>query len=156
MGWLSNITGGGYAKIVDTVLGAYEKIAAGHLGKKELRLELEKLAGAEATRLHDELVAEIEAKERVLVAELQQGDKFTKRARPSIVYVGLVMFVLDVLARYAAHWTGDPIPETQVPAEFWYVWGSVSGAYVLGRSIWDKRGTAVNAIGAPSPASILK
>jgi hypothetical protein len=37
----------------------------------------------------------MQSRERVLVAELQQGDSYTKRARPSVVYVGLGVAVLQ-------------------------------------------------------------
>ena len=36
----------------------------------------------------------ISAQKEIIVAEMNQGDNFTKRARPSVVYMGLVFIAL--------------------------------------------------------------
>jgi len=158
MGWIDSLLAGGTGSIVEKTMGAVERLSAGHLGKKELRLELAKIADEEAARMHTELTTEIQAKERIMVAEMAQSDNYTKRARPSVVYFGLIAFGVDQLVRYAAHFFGTPIPETQIPQEFWMAWGSVVGIYSIGRSA-EKRGgngKLTQAVtGTPSAPSIL-
>lgn len=97
----------------------------------------------------------LEAKKDIIVAELQQGDLYTKRARPSIVYVGLivivfvhvlypVLFNLAMLVFILLNKLDALTPEMlkhinalgqiDLPAAFWATWGSVCGIYGIGRS----------------------
>jgi len=50
--------------------------------RMELEGEVLTLVQARDSEMEETLRAEIQAKERVLVAELQQGDKYTKRRTP--------------------------------------------------------------------------
>lgn len=89
----------------------------------------------------------IETQKSIIVAEMQQSDNFTKRARPSIVYfglaaIGLVHVALPVLAWAALTFSGKPLdamPQIALPGEFWTTWGGVCGIWVIGRSA-EKRG----------------
>jgi hypothetical protein len=91
------------------------------------------LEGREASR-------EANQKE-VIVAELNQGDLFTKRARPSIIYFGLAVIGLNhVILPWAAWMIVNifsktvELPIIELPAEFWYTWGGVCSVYVWGRT----------------------
>ena len=91
----------------------------------------------------------------VTVAELKQGDKFTKRARPSVVYGGLLFVLINyilfpLIARISLIICGwgaeseaavaqctayiDTSPLADLPAEFWYAWGGITGTWSVGRS----------------------
>lgn len=129
MGWLNKVFGGGVAEAAEKIGGVVERVSAGHLGKKELQLELEKILHERDMANIEQATAIIGAKERVMVAELKQDDAFTKRARPSIVYVGLIAAVIDAIGTI----------DFSMPADFWYVWGGVCGVYAIGRSA-EKRG----------------
>lgn len=84
--------------------------------------------------------AETQARERVLVAELTQGDNFTKRARPSVVYIGLIFIALNhVIGPWAAYFIGTEIPEITLPTEFWVAWGGIVATWSIGRTM-EKRG----------------
>lgn len=102
----------------------------------------------------------IEAQKSIIVAEMQQGDNFTKRARPAVVYMGLlfialvhvifpIMIKLIVLFK-AATLTAEQIAqvssllELSLPGEFWAAWGAVVSIWSIGRSV-ERRG-AVNKI----------
>jgi len=83
----------------------------------------------------------VESKKAVLVAELNQGDNFTKRARPSIVYFGLAVIGLNHVVLPWAAWflvkvfsVNAELPEIELPTEFWYTWGGVCSVWVWGRS----------------------
>ena len=141
-----------FNKIINAVtspLGLAKELAgiAGKLfGSPEKQHEFE-LAAAEMIQARDSeieetLRAEMQAKERVIVAELQQGDKFTKRARPSLVYVGLLLALLEVILRIVLILQGKGMPEgltTVVPPQFWAAWTGVTGTWVIGRSV-ERRG----------------
>ena len=77
----------------------------------------------------------VEAKKDIIVAEMQQGDEFTKRARPMIVYCGLFfIFLVHVALPFIAFFSGRPMPELKLPQEFWWAWGGVCSIWVIGRS----------------------
>jgi len=90
----------------------------------------------------------------VIVAELNQGDNYTKRARPTIVYVGLVFIgLVHVVFPMAAAFgslapgaEGIVLPAISLPTEFWWTWGGVTGAYSIGRSA-EKRGVKNKLVG---------
>jgi len=89
----------------------------------------------------------IEAKKSVLVAELQQGDSFTKRARPTVIYAGLafialVHVLLPIIAWIVLVVTGKPLtnmPNITLPTQFWLAWGGICTTWVIGRSA-ERRG----------------
>lgn len=77
----------------------------------------------------------VEAQKAIIVAEMQQQDPFTKRARPMIVYAGLVaIFLVHVILPYVAYFTKEKVPPIELPADFWYVWGGVCSIWFIGRS----------------------
>lgn len=129
MSWLKKLFTGGVGEAVEKIGGMVERVSAGHLGKKELKLEVEKMLHERDMTTMAQVTAEIGAKEKVMVAELQQGDSYTKRARPSIVYAGLLAAFIDAIGYI----------EFTMPTDFWYVWGGVCGIYAIGRSA-EKRG----------------
>jgi len=102
----------------------------------------------------------IKASRDVMVAELEQGDTFTKRARPSIIYIGLgaVVFnhVLIPFINRIMEWItllGDKSLESfaaltpiDLPPEFWYTWAGVCSVYALGRTA-EKRGSRSQVLG---------
>jgi hypothetical protein len=119
----------------------------------------QKLAAQQA--MADEIARRDDAKSRIIVAELSQGDNYTKRARPTVVYGGLLMIAINYvlfpfLARLAAasylfSGAAGQVPQSLInllspldlPGEFWAAWGGVVGTWVLGRSL-EKRGATGN------------
>ncbi len=85
-----------------------------------------------------------------MVAELGQGDAYTKRARPTIVYAGLAFIFLVHVCLPMAGWVavvaaGSPLPQTpplSLPSEFWWAWTGVCGLYAVGRTM-EKRGASL-------------
>ena len=125
MSWLSKILGKASGETVAKLGDVATKFADGHLGKKELLDKANQLIAAQNEAMMEMISAEIGAKERIMVAELQQGDTFTKRARPSIIYVGLLGAIVDAIGYF----------DFTLPSDFWYVWGGVCGVYAIGRSV---------------------
>jgi len=91
--------------------------------------------------------AVLDAQKGIIVAEMQQSDNFTKRARPAIVYfglaaIGLVHVLLPMIAWIYLASTGKPMdgmPQIVLPGEFWATWGGVCSIWVIGRTM-EKRG----------------
>lgn len=82
----------------------------------------------------------IESQKSIIVAEMQQADNYTKRARPTLVYSGLLfIFLVHVAFPIAAFFTSKAMPSITLPQEFWWAWSGVCGVWVLGRSM-EKRG----------------
>ena len=88
----------------------------------------------------------IDAQKSIIVSEMQQADNFTKRARPSLVYSGLLfIFLVHVAFPIAAFFTSKPMPSLTLPTEFWWAWGGVCSVWVVGRSA-EKKGAAGSVI----------
>lgn len=135
MKWLKNLFGAGIGESASKVIDALARRQEGKIDDNELELAVQQILAADREHLHSETVAELGAKERILVAELQQGDAYTKRARPTVVYAGLVaIFLNHVIAPWSAYIWGVGVPEIELPKEFWWAWGGVVGTWTLSRT----------------------
>jgi hypothetical protein len=97
----------------------------------------------------------INVQKSIIVAEMQQGDNYTKRARPSVVYTGLLFIglvhVLFPIAIglisifYIGEMTAEQInqmaelKEISLPTAFWTAWGAVTSIWSVGRTL-EKKG----------------
>ncbi|MBN2060716.1 MAG: holin family protein [Deltaproteobacteria bacterium] len=82
----------------------------------------------------------IEAQRSIIVSEMSQGDSFTKRARPTIVYAGLAfIFLVHVAFPIIAYINGQDLPQLSLPDQFWWAWTGVCGVWIIGRSA-EKKG----------------
>jgi len=89
----------------------------------------------------------IEAQRSIIVSEMQQGDAYTKRARPTIVYAGLVfIFLVHVFLPGYAFFFNKAVPALTLPEEFWWAWGGVCSVWVIGRST-EKQGMKNKLVG---------
>lgn len=118
----------------------------------ELQNEMESLLQQRDAEVEKTIRAELGAKERTLVAELQQGDNYTKRARPTVVYAGLLFIAINhvlfpIVARLLTLFAGELAAEDiamltapiDLPTQFWAAWAGICSVWVLGRSA-EKRG----------------
>ena len=91
--------------------------------------------------LQERETALLEAQKSIIVTELQQGDNYTKRARPTIVYSGLAfIFLVHVFLPVVAFLTNKPVPQLTLPSEFWWAWSGVCGVWILGRTAEKVKG----------------
>ena len=95
----------------------------------------------------------VQAQKEIIVAEMAQGDAFTKRARPTVVYMGLVFIALIhvifpiiinliiILKSASAEQVAklSELTNLSLPGEFWAAWASVVSIWSLGRS-FEKNG----------------
>jgi hypothetical protein len=121
------------ASIIDEFHTSGEEKAAAKLKLVEIQANI-------AVEMEKAIQAETDAKEAIIVAEMQQGDLYTKRARPTIVYAGLgIAFLNHVILPWTAYFIGKSLPSIDMPSEFWISWASVVGIWSIGRSA-ERRG----------------
>lgn len=138
MSFLSKIFGSGIKEVADGVGGIIDKFVTTDAEKAAAKLEIERLLQADRMKLQESLQIELQAKERVLVAELNQGDNYTKRARPTVVYGGLAFIFFNYVIAPLL------LPEQkslELPMEFWMAWGGIVSTWSIGRS-FEKAGVA--------------
>ena len=85
MSWVTDLIGGGTATVIGEVGKIVDQFHMSDQEKRQFKLEMEALLQKRDGEIEQTLRAEMEAKERVLIAELNQGDNYTKRARPTVV-----------------------------------------------------------------------
>jgi|WetSurMetagenome_2_1015567.scaffolds.fasta_scaffold460992_1 hypothetical protein len=139
--------GGLFAKIGDVlgsplkdlVLGVLDRVKASPQVKQEIQkqmeqndFELQKMQLEIQARTQEAISREIEIASANIRAEAASGDKFTSRARPSFIYVMLVIFICNYIvfpiARVQAILFPDPL--------FW-LFGSCMLGYTGART-WEK------------------
>lgn len=97
----------------------------------------------------------LETQKDIIVSEMQQTDNYTKRARPTIVYfglvaIGLVYVIVPLIIAVVSLFTQvtpDQIKlfSFQLPGDFWATWGGVCGVWIAGRS-FEKAGSTNSAV----------
>jgi len=103
--------------------------------KDAAKVAFERVLQERESEVEQTVRAELQAKERIIVAELNQTDNYTKRARPTVVYTGLLMIIYNYSV---APSVGLGVME--LPTEFWVGWSGIVATYSIGRSA-EKRGT---------------
>ena len=149
LGKVASLFGGG---VVSSVGGIIDSLHTSEAEKLAARNEAAGIIIKAMEQVDATYLAEVASKRDVMVAEMAQGDTYTKRARPTIIYGGLVFIGLNyvlapILGRLVAllRSFGDlspaqvaaltelSAPLADLPPEFWAAWGGVSGLYVLSR-----------------------
>jgi hypothetical protein len=140
MSWLTKILSGGVGTLVEQVGGVVDKFHMSGEEKQRFKLELEALLQKRDSEIEETIRTELQAKERVLVAELTQGDSYTKRARPTIVYAGLAFIFLNYcLIPAIQSLAGVTVEPFELPNAFWAGWSGIVATWSIGRSA-EKRG----------------
>ena len=102
---------------------------------KEFEVKMQALLQQRDTEIEATIRQELQAKERILVAELTQGDAYTKRARPTVVYYGLFAICFNYSFIPCLQWVSGSAPDAfELPTEFWAAWGGIVATWSIGRS----------------------
>jgi hypothetical protein len=135
MSFFKKLFSGGASKLIKTISDTVDEFNLSDEEKQEFKLKMETLVSKRDSEIEQTLRKELEAKERVLIAELNQSDNYTKRARPTLVYAGLLfIFLVHVVTPIVANFTDVVIIDIELPQEFWYTWASVVATWSIGRS----------------------
>lgn len=161
-GWLSKLFGAGAVNFAEGVAGIVDRFVQTPEEKAEFQLALEQLMQQRDSELEQTIRTELTTKERIMVAELQSGDNYTRRARPTLVYFGMVVIALNyVVLPWVGYFTDGLIPPAlELPTEFWYAWSSTVAVWFVGRSM-ERRGAKNNLVSivtgdSPTTKSILE
>jgi hypothetical protein len=136
------------AEIASFVTGAFKPVGDIidnlHTSKEEklaLKIEMTKVQNSITEKQIELESNKIDATQAIIVAELNQTDNYTKRARPTIIYAGLsILFINHVVLPWTAWFAINifdkiaELPLIDLPSEFWLAWGGVCGVYAWGRS----------------------
>jgi len=158
MSWISKLFSGSIVELGEGVANIADRFIQSADEKAAFKIEMEKLLQARDAELEATIRTELQAKERVMVAELQSGDSYTRRARPTMAYFGMVVILLNYIILPWMGWMvkGTP-PPIEMPAEFWYAWAGVVGVWSIGRTM-ERRGSQnelVNLVTGAKPKSTL-
>ena len=136
-----DLTGiGSIADLAKSIMGIFISPKATEAERAAAQLQLQEM-------LEKREAAVIDAQRAIIVAEMQQADAFTKRARPALVYAGLAfIFLVHVGFPIIAYITKNELPTLSLPGEFWWAWTGVCGIWVIGRSA-EKRGVTGKLVG---------
>lgn len=161
MSWFSQLFTGSASTLLNSVGDLADRFIETPEDKAKFSLQLEALLQARDSEIEQTIRTELEAKERMLVAELTQGDSYTKRARPTVVYVGLGFIGLNyvLFPLLSSFWALEPKPLADLPTEFWVAWGGICSSWVIGRSM-EKRGVrhplVSTVTGTPATSRLLQ
>lgn len=140
MSWLTSLFSSGTQGIVSGIGDVVDRFVTTGDEQNAMKLELEKVVTARMAMASEQANTEMQAKERIIVAELNQGDRFTKRMRPSLGYFGmLVIFYNYCVVPTVGLFSAMPVEPFSLPTEFWIAWGGMMATYSVGRSM-EKRG----------------
>ena len=143
MGWFSNLFSGSVGTLVEQVGGVVDKFTLSGEEKQEFKLKMTALIQQRDSEIEQTIRKQLEAKERVLTAELTQGDSYTKRARPTVVYAGLVFIFLNhvFMPIIAQLFSIQGMTSLDLPVEFWAGWSGIVATWSIGRS-FEKTGAS--------------
>jgi len=140
MSIITSILGEGVGKVFDGIGGIIGKFVTDPTKKMEAQLELARLQAESEKILEQSLQAEMNAKKEIMVAELNQGDKYTKRMRPSLGYFGMAVIFFNYCVVPMIKYLKGVGPEPfALPDMFWVSWGGMMATYSIGRTM-EKRG----------------
>lgn len=132
MGLLDAIVGGGVGKLVKDVVGSFRLSPAAQMEFDTKLVEYQYQLAVKDRELEAKLAEfqarEIESASANIRAEVQSGDAFTSRARPSFLYACIAVVVNNWIV---LPWAGKP--PVDLPAELYWLMGVCITGYVASR-----------------------
>lgn len=154
MGFLSSIVGEGTSKVVSAVGAVLDNLFTStdeknkaDIAKTQIILAAEQAKSETAARLEEAYLADAANLREQIKIELQSADPYVRRARPSAIWIGVVIlffnFVLTPTVLSIASLFDHEVKVTPMvlPEQFWYLWGILVIGVGAMRS-YDKRKAA--------------
>lgn len=128
---IQDILGG---TLLDSIKGLISQFHMSPEDKAKLQAQLEAEKDTIVAAEHDYNAKLNDIAGQNIRAEESSGDKFTERARPAVIWVGLAMFLWNycLVPTAGLHWH---IPSLPIPDTFAEIWGVVSTGYVFNRTV---------------------
>ncbi len=141
MSFISDIFSSTVGSTISAIGDTVKKFVTTDGDRIKMQLELESLLQRRDSEVENTIRKELEGKEKILVAELTQGDNYTKRARPTLVYFGLVVIMYNycIIPTIQMYFMNEVSPFI-LPTEFWLGWSGVVATWSIGRTA-EKRGS---------------
>lgn len=138
MNWIKTLFAGG----LDQIASLIDDLTLTKEEKQQFKLRLQSQLMQQQQQLEESYQTELTTRADIIKAELNQGDAFTKRARPMIIYAGLLFIfiiyvivpVIYVIQHGQVPGSGEDMYLIKLPEPFWWAWGTVVGVYGAGRS----------------------
>lgn len=127
---LQDILGGTLFDSIAKIIGQFH-MSPEDKAKLQAELEAQKAAIQQAQDDYNVKLNDIAGSN--IRTEEQNGDKFTERARPAVIWVGLFMFFWNycLVPTFGLKWH---IPALPIPDTFSEIWGVVVTGYVFNRT----------------------
>jgi len=121
------------SSLLDSVKGIISQFHMSPEDKAKLQQQLDAEKDQFATAENDYNTKLNDIAGQNIRAEETSGDKFTERARPAVIWVGLLMFFWNycVVPTAGLHWH---VPSLPIPDTFSEIWGVVVTGYVFSRT----------------------
>ena len=130
MDWINTI-----GSTLKGVFGLVDDLHTSPEEKASMKLELQKLFNQHERDVMANYQKEMASVKDVIVAELNQDDKYTKRARPTVLYLFIVIVMLNYcIFPFVNNFTENPFPQINLPTEAWQMFQWIFGIYGVGRS----------------------
>lgn len=140
MSIISEIISSGLGATIEGIGSTIKKFVTTDGDRMQMQKELEVILQKRDSEIEQTLRKSLEAKEKIIVAELNQGDNYTKRARPTVVYFGLLVILYNYCIIPTIQMVkGLSMQTFDLPTEFWIAWGGIVATWSIGRSS-EKRG----------------
>jgi hypothetical protein len=131
----TKIFGKGLSEAANSIGNLVDRFVLTGDEKNAFKLKMEETLMKLETQIEETYRTELDTRMEIIKAEMNQSDNYTKRARPTIVYAGLLfVFISYVLIPAIAYISGSELPGIILPDQFWWAWGTVVGVYGVGRS----------------------
>ncbi|ABE54980.1 hypothetical protein Sden_1696 [Shewanella denitrificans OS217] len=136
MGLLTDIFATGTGNLITSLAQVADQFITTDEERNTFKMQMASLVQQRESEIELTIRSEQRAKQAILSAELNQDDKFTKRARPMLVYFGLLMIATNymffpILSRF---FSVDTSPLPDLPMEFWAGWSGIVATWCIGRS----------------------
>jgi hypothetical protein len=150
MSFISNLFSNGAGGLLSGIGGIIDKFQLSPKDREQMKLEMEGLLMQKEKDAEDTYRLELQSKTQVMQAELAQGDNYTKRARPTIIYAGLIFILLELFGLrhfFMSLMFKDDVLKIMTKSSddifqtFLITWASVAGVYSIGRTV-EKSGKA--------------
>lgn len=160
--WVGKLLSGGVSELIGAAGSVIDLVHTSEEEKADAKLKIERAITDRMAVIESSIHARLKMVQGIIESEMQSGDSYTKRARPTVVYFGLLVIALNhVILPWGAYFfpptEGATMPQISLPEEFWWAWSGVVGLWVVGRSA-EKSGLAnkaTRAVTGSKPGSPL-
>jgi len=151
-GILSSIFASGFDKIITAVGSVFDELftskeekAQAQLARLTVMLQAEQIKAQTALELEKAYIDDQKSLRDQITVEVQSQDWFVRRARPAVIWMGIMMVVWNYMLTPFVQtvfqlWHHEPVAVSliDVPTEVWTIWGLLMGGISVLRSM-DKR-----------------